>query len=285
MAKRTPKRPIPSDQYDLLRKNLKANSLGDMSKSQRPPDNRANINRGTTTTQKEDKTRDLKIGLEDHDEAIYYYFNNVIKPSVVTNGERIQVPIVYGSPERWKSVQKDGYYRDKNGKLQTPLIMYKRDSVAKRRDLGNKLDANNPQLYVTFQEQYTRRNQYDSFTAITNRIPQKEFHAVVVPDYVHIKYSCIIWTDFVAQMNGLIEAINYASDSYWGDPERFKFMAKIDTFSNKTELAKGTQRSVKTDFGLDMQGYIIPDVLNKHLKQQPPRYFSKSVISIKETTE
>ena len=38
-------------------------------------------------------------------------------------------------PERWKGVQQDGYYRDKEGKIQTPLIMFKRDSVEKRRDL------------------------------------------------------------------------------------------------------------------------------------------------------
>ena len=79
------------------------------------------------------------------------YFDNVIKPSVVMNGERIDVPLIYGSPERWKSVQRDGYYRDKEGKIQTPIIMFKRNSVEKRRDLGNKMDANNPQLYYTFQ--------------------------------------------------------------------------------------------------------------------------------------
>jgi hypothetical protein len=38
-------------------------------------------------------------------------------------------------------------------------------------------------------------------------------------------------------MNKIIEAINYASDSYWGDKERFKFNAKIDTFSNSVEVA------------------------------------------------
>ena len=34
---------------------------------------------------------------------------------------RLNVPVLYGSPERWKSVQKDGFYRDKNGKIQAPL--------------------------------------------------------------------------------------------------------------------------------------------------------------------
>ena len=40
--------------------------------------------------------------------------------------------------------------------------MFKRNSVEKRRDLGNKMDANNPQLYYTFQTKYNKRNQYDN---------------------------------------------------------------------------------------------------------------------------
>jgi hypothetical protein len=88
---------------------------------------------------------------------------------------------------------------NKNGKIQTPLIMLKRDSIEKNRGLGNKLDANAPQLYVTFEERYTKRNQYDNFSTLTNRKPQKEFTSVVVPDYVDITYSGIIWTDYVIQ--------------------------------------------------------------------------------------
>jgi hypothetical protein len=209
-----------------------------------------------------------------------YYFNNVIKPSVVTNGDRVDVPLVYGSPERWKGVQKDGYFRDKEGKLQTPLIMFKRDSVEKRRDLGNKMDANNPQLFYTFQEKYTNRNRYDNFSILQGRKPQREKYAVVIPDYVSLTYTCTIWTDYVAQMNKLIEMINYTSDSYWGDAERFKFNAKIDTYNNTTEVAQGDNRVVKTNFGLNIQGYLVPDSLNKKLASENTlKTFSRSIVS------
>ena len=110
------------------------------------------VNRANVTRRDDDVTNDVSIGLLDHDEAIAYYFDNVIEPSIVKNGQRVTVPLIYGSPERWKSVQRDGYYRDKEGKIQTPLIMFKRDSVDKRRDLGNKMDANNPQLQYVFQK-------------------------------------------------------------------------------------------------------------------------------------
>ena len=229
-------------------------------------------NRGAITRRDDDNIKDISIGIQDHDEAIAYYFHNIIKPSVISNGDRIDVPLVYGNPERWKGVQKDGYYRDKNGKIQAPIIMFKRDSVEKRRDLGNKMDANNPQLYQTFQVRYTKRNQYDNFSLLQNRAPQKEFHNVVIPDYVRLKYSFIIWTDYVAQNNKIVEAINYSSDSYWGDPERFKFMARIDTFANNVEVSQGTNRMVKTTFGLDLQGYIIPDAMSTKLASQPQKH-------------
>jgi hypothetical protein len=156
--------------------------------------------------------------------------------------------------------------------------MFKRDRVIKRRDLGNKLDGNNPQLYYTFQEKYTKRNQYDNFSVLQNRMPQREFHAIVVPDFVKLEYSCIIWCDYVAQMNKLIEMINYTSDSYWGDKNRFKFNAKIDTYDNRTEVSQGDNRVVKTNFGLTLQGYLVPDSINKELTKKPQKFFSKSTV-------
>jgi hypothetical protein len=275
-----PRRPIPATGYDRLRNNLSSNfGEGFPTSDFPPPDNRPNLSRGNITTRKDDSVKDIYVGLQDHDEAIMHYFTNVIKPSTIVDGTRINVPVMYGAPERWKSVQKDGYFRDKEGKLQVPLIMFKRDSIEKRRDLGNKMDGNNPQLHYTFQEKFTHRNRYDNFTALQNRIPQKEMHAVVVPDYIKLTYTCTVWTDYVAQMNKLIESINYASDSYWGDPERFNFNAKIDTYSNTTEISQGENRIVKTDFGLTLQGYLIPDSINKELAKRNQKFFTKSIVT------
>ncbi len=274
-----PRRPIPASGYDRLRENLTSGFAEDFPVINFPnPDNRPNINRGRITSRKDDNVKDISIGLQDHDEAIMYYFNKIIKPSVIVNGNRTPVPIIYGAPERWKSVQKDGYFRDKEGKLQVPLIMFKRDSVEKRRDLGNKIDGNNPQLYYTFQEKYTKRNQYDNFSVLQNRMPQRELHAVVVPDFIKLSYTCIIWCDYIAQMNKLVEMINYSSDSYWGDPEKFKFNARIDTYSNTTEISQGDNRIVKTNFGLTLQGYLVPDSINKELTKKPQKFFSKSTV-------
>ena len=275
-----PRRPVPASGYNRLQQNLQSGfAEGFPVKNFPNPDNRANINRGTITSRKDDTVQDISIGLEDHDEAVMYYFNNVIKPNIISNGDNVNVPVMYGAPERWKSVQQDGYFRDKEGKLQVPLIMFKRNAIEKRRDLGNKLDANNPQLYYTFQERNNKRNQYDNFSALQNRKPSQQFHAVVIPDFITLDYTCTIWCDYISQMNKLIESINYSSDSYWGDKEKFQFNTKIDQFNNQTEIQVGDNRIVKTTFNLKLQGYLVPNSINKELTQKSSKFFSKSSIT------
>jgi len=266
--------PIPKTQSQVQRDSIKTYDSSNVP----VPDKRKK-----RANQKRVDDVDIKpfnIGLKDIDETIVYYFDNVIKPSVFQNGTRIQVPLLYGSPERWNSVQKNGFYRDKNGKILTPLIMFKRDSVEKNRTLGNKLDANNPTNYVIFSKKYSSKNYYDKFSSLVNRDPVKEYFGVVIPDYVNITYSCIIFTDYVEQMNKIIEGINYASDSYWGDPERFKFRASIDNYSTAVDLSKGQDRAVKTTFSINLFGYVIPDTINTELLGAR-RSFSKSRVSFK----
>jgi len=234
-------------------------------------------NRGYQRSVKNDDVKQFSIGLRDIDETIVYYFNNVIKPSVVQNGKRRNVPILYGSPERWASVQKDGYYRDKNGKIQTPLIMFKRDSIEKNRSLGNKMDANNPNNFAIFQKGYSKKNVYDRFSRLNNREEVKELYGVIIPDYVNITYSCIIFTEYVEQMNKIVESINFASDAYWGDPEKFNFRAMIDSYTTTTEVNQGEDRTVKTSFQINMMGHIVPDSINTSIANMN-KFYSKSAV-------
>ena len=53
----------------------------------------------------------------DIDGAIMFYFNNVIKPSVEENDENVKVPIMYSNPERWNSIQKNGFLVDNKKQL------------------------------------------------------------------------------------------------------------------------------------------------------------------------
>ena len=122
------------------------------------PNNNGEINRGEQLSLKNDTAKPFTLGIQDIDETIYYYFTEVIRPFVIQNGQRIAVPVVYGNPEKWKMVQKDGYYRDKNGKIMSPLLVFKRDDLTKVRNIGNKLDANNPNLYSSLTKTYSSKN-------------------------------------------------------------------------------------------------------------------------------
>lgn len=245
--------------------------------SKQPTPDDLKKNRGYQRSVKGDNVEQFSIGLRDIDETIVYYFNNVIKPSVLQNSKRVPVPILYGSPERWAAVQKDGFYRDKNGKIQTPLIMFKRESIEKNRTLGNKLDANNPNNFGIFQKKFSRKNVYDRFTTLNNREPVKELYGVIIPDYVDIVYSCIVFTEYIEQMNKIIESINFASDAYWGDPERFNFRAMIDSYTTTTELNKGQDRTVKTTFNINLMGHIVPDTINTSIANMN-KFYSKAAI-------
>ena len=224
-----------------------------------------NPNRGNEISFKGDTTKPFSIGIQDIDEAVFYYFTNVIKPFVIHNGDRLEVPIIYGSPEKWKSFQKDGYYRDVQGRIMLPLIMFKRDNIEKVRSISNKLDANNPHNVSIQSKKYSSKNAYNNFDILNDIKPEKVNYAVVVPDYLTLTYSCAINTYYMAQLNKIIEAIEYASDSYWGDPQRFQFRAMIDSFSTTTELSDSKERVVSSTFSIKLNGYIIPDTIQKDL--------------------
>lgn len=235
-------------------------------------------NRATNLSVKDDVTQDISIGLKDIDGAILYYFNNFIKPTVVQDGNRMAVKTMFGNPERWKSIQQDGFYRDGNGHVIVPLIMIKRSGFEKARNLGNKIDGNTVALYQTIGTTYNFRNQYDKFDLLNNRIPSKQYYISTVPDYIILTYECVVFTNFVEQNNKIIESIEFASDSYWGDPTRFKFRTSVDSFNSTTVIENGNDRVAKTTCTIKVNGYIIPDTISKDLSTIRSKFYTKSQV-------
>jgi len=269
-------KPIPKNQSEVTQQALTPPYLANQGKpvSQTIFDH----NRGTDYSMRNDTVKDVSVSLEDIDKAIMYYFENVIKPNVIQDGKQLVVPVIYGSPERWKSVQEDGYYRDASGRGMIPLIMFKRENIEKNRTLGNKLDGNTAHLYQVVGSKYNARNAYDNFDILNNRIPSEQYYVTATPDYLTLTYNCIIFTDFVEQNNKLIEAVEFASDSYWGDPSRWKFRASIDSFATTTILENNTDRAAKSTFTIKVQGYIIPNTVNKDMATARNKFYTKSQV-------
>ena len=234
-------------------------------------------NRAKEISLKNDTDKDFYIGIKDIDEALMHYFSKVMRLSVIQNNSRLDVPVLYGTPENWKGVQKDGYYRDINGKIMYPLLMFKRNSITQNRGLGYKLDGNMVHNIQLFEKRYNSRNNYGNFAVLNSRSPEKEYSLAVTPDYVTVEYECIIWTYTVEQMDKLIEELNFASRSYWGDANKFQFYSSIETFSDSITYDIGSDRAVKCNFTLTLNGYLIPDSINKKMANAN-RYFGVSQV-------
>ena len=224
---------------------------------------RGNLNRARQYKRDTDNVPDVSISLMDLDSAIMYYFTEVIKPSVVEDGETIKVPVMYSSPERWFAVQKTGFMRDRKRQVILPAIAFRRTGMEKDDTMAvDKMDPEDPKLHYTFEKKYTQQNRYDNFSVQQGIIPQKEFYNVAIPDYMVLSYDFMIWTSYIEQMNKLIERINWSAGSYWGEPNKMRFRTNIESYTDATEIAD-RERVVRTEFSVTLRGYLIPEAFNE----------------------
>jgi hypothetical protein len=120
---------------------------------------------------------------------------------------------------------------------------------------------------------------------LRGQLPEKEFVVGVIPDYVTITYNCIVFTDFVEQMNKIVEAIEFASDSYWGDPNRWQFRTSLDSFGITNTINTGEDRVSSTTVSLKVNGYLIADSINQHLSDTNMHYSPAQIIFTMETSD
>lgn len=211
-------------------------------------------NRGSDTRSDEGTSTPVAVSLETIDSAILKYLQTKIKPVVTQHGKQIQVPVIYGNPERWKSAQIDGSLRDKNGMIQLPIMMIRRTTM-KENQINN--PTNKYQNYV-FKTGWNSRNIYDRFAAVNGITPSQRFQRTLIPDYYDISYEGMIWTEFMEQMNKVVENLSFESNEYWGEDNNYKFKAKIGQFEQITDLPAKEARMVRSKFAIDIKAYILP---------------------------
>ena len=212
-------------------------------------------NRGKDTQQFTDIVEPVKIGLMTIDNAILKFIQDKINRTISQNGKAIKVPVVYGNPERWKAIQKDGYFRDQNGKIQLPIIMVRRTGMRK-----NTINSpvNKHQNYL-FKTGWNARNVYDKFAVLNKMIPSEAYHTVVVPDFYDVSYEVVVWTEYIQQMNSIIENISFEEGEYWGEDNNYKFISKISQYEQQAELPNSDDRIIRSRFNIDVKAYILPE--------------------------
>ena len=230
-----------------------------------------------------DDVKNISVGIMDMDSSILYYFNEVIKPEVTENKEKVKVPCIYASPERWVAISKQGYLRDKKQQIITPLIVFKRTAMERNDNIPvDKLDANKPNLFYSFQKKFSQQNRYDKFSVQKGLSPNREYYNVTMPDYVTLTYEFTIWTSYIEQMNAIVEKINYSDGAYWGEPGKMRFRTRIESFTDASEVTD-QERLIKTTFTVNLYGYILPETYNSKTTTQ--KYLTPKKIIVRENVD
>jgi hypothetical protein len=263
----------------------------------------SNINRAEQVSTKNTKVRggnssrtiipgnnygdNYSITLKDVDSAILGHVKNVIKPKVTEASETVDVNVMYGNEERWKSVRKRGVMRDKNGTIILPLIMLRRTDIA-RNDLSGQSfphDVKNEHINVLRDSSWSKDNRYDRFSVQTGMQPKQEQIVTSMPNFNDITYEFILWTNFIEQMNPLVETFVDQSHTYWGESEKYKFMCTIDSIVDASEMTIDGERFVKSTFSVLTKSYLLPEYLNSvvtNQKSNMKRQLTKSKIVLSE---
>lgn len=221
-------------------------------------------NAGFTNIKRGD-IKDISVALYDVDYAIKWHLQNIIQPTITEEEISVDVPVQFVAGEKWASIRRHGYARDNQGKLLTPLIMIKRNSVSKREDIQDLKVLETPDARITFQRKYTKENRYDRFNLI-HRNPVPEMYSVDVPKFVQVEYDLLIWTNNQAQLNEVIEQLMWFDGKAFGDSH--KFITHIDPPSFENVNATGEDRIVRATMSMRTKAYI----LNTHGPNAPSMY-------------
>ena len=209
-------------------------------------------NRETTILPGNNFSENYAITLKDVDTSILNHVKNVMKPRVREANETFKIPVYYGNEERWKSARKRGVLRDKNNALILPLIMLRRTEIS-RNDLSGASfahDVKSKHINVVRNSSWSKDNQYDRFSVQQGHKPAYENIVTTMPTYSDITYEFVLWTNFIEQMNPLIESFVDQSHTYWGDKEDMKFVCTIDNISDASEMDSRGERFIKSTFCL-----------------------------------
>jgi hypothetical protein len=220
-------------------------------------------NREQSIVPGKDLTKNYSITLKDLDSAIMSHIKEVIKPTVRESSEQFKVTVMYGNEERWKSARKRGAVRDSKGAFILPLIVFRRTAVERSDNLsGFQQDVQRKYAEVVRGSTWSKKNRYDRFAVQSGIVPRRDHLVTTMPNWVNLDYEFILWTNFIEQMNPLVETFVEHSHTYWGSSTDYRFLSKIDSISDATEMDLSGERFVKSTFSLSTQAYLLPEETN-----------------------
>ena len=237
------------------------------------------LNKAKQLRRDKDKVKNVNVGIYDIDSAFKTFIEKDVKPTVEDDGRFFPIPVMYASPEKWASAQRDGFMRDDNGMMLTPVIIFKRNNLSINTELSKLKVAQNEDAHQMFERKYTNVNRYDQFSILTNEKLKKEYLSVERPDYVNLEYEVVVWCDYMEQVNKVVEQIVYFQGRSFG--ERYKFVVKGDSYSFETLSEMGQDRITKANINLTVKAYIVPEYAA--VSQSTKRHISIGKVSFSES--
>lgn len=217
-----------------------------------------------------DFSKNYKIIVKDLDSAIINHVKSIMNIKIEDNGEMVDIPVIYGNQERWVNVRKQGVIRDKNGSLMLPLIMLRRDTLEFNDSLPSyKHDVTGEHIQILRASNWSEKNQYGRFSVDKNIEPIKENIVTGVPQFVDVKYNFVAWTQYVEQMNTVIEHFSDQHNRYWGNNTDYKFLCTIPGGVNDVvEMEANSERRVRLNFSVTLKGYLLPEVISNVINKK-----------------
>ena len=226
---------------------------------------------------KQDESKMLEISLLDVDTVIAKYMENHLLPELEQSGQKVKVPLIYGNAERWKTAQKDGYLKDKLGRIQLPIVMFKRNSIENNETMRFLRDHR--VTYPTVKK-YSQKHAYDRFSLLNPDFKRRfEAYDVRMPNYVTLTYEVVFWTGYTEHNNKIIEQFQYANEQYWGEDTNYKFRVIVGNFDNQQEVGAGAERIIRTNLTLTVNAYLLPHRIDNQPTTQKGFTIRKVVVT------
>jgi hypothetical protein len=194
------------------------------------------VNRAYETRRDNDSFVNTKITLYDIDYAILWWLENKIKPHVIENDVRVDVSVKFASGEIAQDVQKDGYLRDSFKGLHL---------------------EDTPFANRIVQKTTRQKRSAEPIDALINVKKSETTYLTAIPRAVRVSYDLLIWTDYISQMNHIVQDIMQTSGYDWGDT--WKFDTMVESTSFETEVSLGERRAVRSNMSLNVRGYLLDD--------------------------
>lgn len=223
--------------------------------------------RQTQIRRDNDKVKSIGITLYDIDFAVKSFIEQTMRLNVEDNGESIMVPVLYANSEKWASIQRNGYLKDKKGKTLVPLITFRRSAVNIKSEMRRNKVATTNQLGYVVKPKYSVNSPYDRWSSLygdNGRTPQ-EYFITPIPDYVDVSYDFIAWTEYQNQLNFLVEQFVYFTGQSFGEKNSLKFATNVDSFTMEDNNTTGQDRVVRSSFQITVHGYLLPKVAGNQI--------------------